>query len=84
MSRALMKTSRAELLDALVDDRLPEPASSVLREGSVRLLHMGEARARREIDQRFAEVLAAIAERDRRIEALETQVASLMANGAGG
>lgn len=83
VSRALMKASREELLDALVDDTLPEPASSVLRKGSVRLIHIGEARARREIDQRFAEVLAAIAERDRRIEALERQVAALMADGAG-
>jgi hypothetical protein len=77
MSRALSEATPEDLADALAAERLPEPASTVLRDGSVRLIHLGEARARREIDQRFAEILHAIAERDRRIDVLEQQVAEL-------
>ena len=81
VSRAIAEATADDLREALDEERLPEPASHVIQRGGARLIAIGEERARREIDRRFAEVLAAIVERDRRIDTLESQVAELLDDG---
>jgi hypothetical protein len=77
VSRALNAATGPELRDALADERLPETARAALREGGVRLVALGEAYARMEIDKRFAPLLVEIAGQTKRIAQLERAVAAL-------
>jgi hypothetical protein len=85
LSRALDETPSLELQHALAEERLPETAHHVFRDGSVRLIDLGDSRARMEIDKRFAAVLATINEHVKRIAQLERDVAAFRASqGDGG
>jgi hypothetical protein len=85
VSRALGEASSLELQYALAEEHLPETAHHVFRDGSVRLIDLGESRAHMTIDRRFAEVLTEINEQARKIARLERDVAAFRASqGDGG
>lgn len=79
VARALNEATHSELHEALQREELPRAASEELHRGGASLISLGEERARREIDARFAEVLTSLKERDVRIDKLEREVAKLLA-----